>query len=172
MPDPLPAPNPAHPKPAAGLGALVASLRHAVGNRGVVRNFRSLFRANQPDGFDCPGCAWPEPKDPSRVGEYCENGVKAVTWETTAKRVGPDFFAEHAVGRLRGQTHHWLESQGRLTHLLRYDRPTDRYVPISWDVPITVTPAGVAPASRPAAGAERPPGPAGVPAAPPTRVSG
>lgn len=133
MPDPLPAPNPAHPQPAAGLGALVASLRHIVGNRGPVRNLRSLFRVNQPDGFDCPGCAWPEPKDPSKVGEYCENGVKAVTWETTAKRVGPDFFAEHSVGQLRGQTHHWLENQGRLTHPLRYDRPTDRYVPITWD---------------------------------------
>jgi anaerobic selenocysteine-containing dehydrogenase len=67
------------------------------------------------------------------LGEYCENGVKAVTFETTAKRVGPDFFARHPVGWLRGQTHHWLENQGRLTHPMRYDRATDRYVPISWE---------------------------------------
>ena len=132
-PDAPPTPPPAHPAPAAGLGALAASLAHAVKNGGVVRNLRSLVRVNQPDGFDCPGCAWPEPAQPSRLGEYCENGVKAVTFETTAKRVGPDFFAEHPVGWLRGQTHHWLENQGRLTHPLRYDRAADRYRPVTWD---------------------------------------
>jgi molybdopterin-dependent oxidoreductase alpha subunit len=132
MSDPSPLPKPPHPEPAAGLGALVASLKHVVRNRGIVRNLRSLFRVNQPDGFDCPGCAWPEPKDPSRVGEYCENGVKAVTFETTAKRVTPDFFARHAVGWLRGQTHHWFENQGRLTHPMRYNRATDHYEPVSW----------------------------------------
>ncbi len=136
MSDPAPepaAPPPAHPGAAAGFGALRASLVHVVKNRGVARNVRSLFRVNQHDGFDCPGCAWPEPARPSRLGEYCENGVKAVTFETTAKRVGPEFFAEHPVGRLRGQTHHWLENQGRLTHPMRYDRATDRYVPATWD---------------------------------------
>ncbi len=133
MSDPTPAPKPPHPTPAAGLGALVSSFKHVVQNRGVVRNLRSLFRVNQPDGFDCPGCAWPEPNDPSRVGEYCENGVKAVTFETTAKRVTPDFFARHTVGWLRGQTHHWLENQGRLTHPMRYIRAADRYEPVSWE---------------------------------------
>ena len=127
------APPPPHPEPAAGLGALKATVVHVVQNRGVLRNVRSLFRVNQHDGFDCPGCAWPEPAHPSRLGEYCENGVKAVTFETTAKRVGPDFFARHPVGRLRGQTGHWLEGQGRLTHPMRYDRAADRYVPVSWE---------------------------------------
>ena len=126
-------PVPAYSHPAAGWGALRATVVHVLKNRGVVRNVLSLFRVNQPDGFDCPGCAWPEPKDPSRVAEYCENGVKAVTFETTAKRVTPEFFAEHTVGFLRGQTHHWLENQGRLTHPMRYDRTADKYVPISWD---------------------------------------
>ena len=130
--DPV-APPPPHPEPAAGLGALKATAVHVVQNRGVLRNVRSLFRVNQHDGFDCPGCAWPEPAHPSRLGEYCENGVKAVTFETTAKRVGPDFFARHPVGWLRGQTGHWLEGQGRLTHPMRYDRATDRYLPVAWD---------------------------------------
>ena len=124
--------EPPYRKPAAGLGALTASLAHVVKNRGILRNLKSLFRVNQPDGFDCPGCAWPEPKESSRIGEYCENGVKAVTFETTSKRVGPDFFAQHPVGWLRRQTHHWLENQGRLTHPMRYDRATDRYVPVAW----------------------------------------
>ncbi|HYH63204.1 MAG TPA: FdhF/YdeP family oxidoreductase [Urbifossiella sp.] len=132
MSDPSPPPPPAYPEPAAGLGALLSSFRHVIQNRGVVRNLRSLFRVNQPDGFDCPGCAWPEPKDTSRLGEYCENGVKAVTFETTAKRVTPDFFARHSVGWLRGQTHHWLENQGRLTHPMRYNRATDHYEPVCW----------------------------------------
>ncbi|QDU20627.1 FdhF/YdeP family oxidoreductase [Urbifossiella limnaea] len=132
MSDPSQPNPPPYPSPAAGLGALVSSLKHVVQNRGVVRNLRSLLRVNQPDGFDCPGCAWPEPKDPSRVGEYCENGVKAVTFETTAKRVTPEFFARHTVGWLRGQTHHWLENQGRLTHPMRYNPATDHYEPVTW----------------------------------------
>ena len=127
-----PAPKPPHPGPAAGFGALLSSFKHVVQNRGILRNIKSLFQVNQPDGFDCPGCAWPEPTDTSRVGEYCENGVKAVTFETTAKRVTPDFFARHTVGWLRGQTHHWLENQGRLTHPMRYNRAADRYEPIAW----------------------------------------
>jgi len=128
-----PSPKPTHTKAAAGWGALKASFAHIWKNRGVVRNMRSLFSVNQPDGFDCPGCAWPEPKDASRIGEYCENGVKAVTFETTAKRVPPEFFAEHSVGWLRGQTHYWLENQGRLTHPMRYNSGTDKYEAITWE---------------------------------------
>src|ERR1700681_3940480 len=94
----------AYTSAAAGWGALGSSMVHIVKNRGVIRNALSLLHVNQPDGFDCPGCAWPEPKDPSRFAEYCENGVKAVTFETTARRVRPAFFAEHPVGWLRQQT--------------------------------------------------------------------
>jgi molybdopterin-dependent oxidoreductase alpha subunit len=133
MPDPTPAPDAPYQHPAAGWGAMLSTARQIVRNRGVVRNTLSLFRLNQPDGFDCPGCAWPEPKDPSAFAEYCENGVKAVTFETTAKRVTPAFFAENPVGRLREKDHQWLENQGRLTHPMRYNRSTDRYEPVSWD---------------------------------------
>ena len=126
-------PEPPYPEPAAGCGALRASIVHIIGNRGVIRNSLSLLHVNQPDGFDCPGCAWPEPNHPSRFAEYCENGVKAVTFETTAKRVTADFFAEHSVEWLRKQTGHWLENQGRLTEPMRFNRATDRYEPCSWD---------------------------------------
>jgi molybdopterin-dependent oxidoreductase alpha subunit len=122
-----------YPHPAAGWGALRSTVHHILRNRGVMRNTLSLFRVNQPDGFDCPSCAWPEPRDPSRFAEYCENGVKAVTFETTAKRVTPEFFAKHPVGILRGKDHQWLENQGRLTHPMRYNRATDRYEPVTWD---------------------------------------
>ena len=131
MPDPTPAAPYQHP--AAGWGAMLSTARQIVRNRGVVRNTLSLFKLNQTDGFDCPGCAWPEPKDPSRFAEYCENGVKAVTFETTAKRVTPAFFAENPVGRLREKDHQWLENQGRLTHPMRYNRATDKYEPVTWD---------------------------------------
>ncbi len=132
-------PSPANPieaayhHAAAGWGALGSSLLHVIQNRGAFRNALSLLRVNQPDGFDCPGCAWPEPKHPSRVAEYCENGVKAVTFETTSKRVTADFFDVYTVGYLRGQTGHWLENQGRLTEPMRYNRANDRYEPVSWD---------------------------------------
>lgn len=92
---------------------------------------RSLLQVNQPDGFDCPGCARPDPKDPSAF-EFCENGAKAVAWEATGDRVGLDFFAKHTVTSLRGRSDYWLESQGRLTHPMAYDRATDRYRPVTW----------------------------------------
>ncbi len=87
---------------------------------------------NQPDGFDCPGCAWPDPKHTSSF-EFCENGAKAVTWEATVKRVDPAFFAQHTVTELYGWHDHDLENAGRLTEPLRYDAETDHFVPIGWD---------------------------------------
>ena len=64
--------------------------------------------------------------------EYCENGVKAVAWEITAHRCTPEFFAEHTVAELRRWDHYHLEQPGRLSHPLRYDAATDKYVPVSW----------------------------------------
>ena len=118
--------------PAGGWGALASSLKHVQAQRHALTTVNALLRVNQPDGFDCPGCAWPEPKSTSAF-EFCENGVKAVAWESTAKRVTPEFFAQHPVSFLQKQTDHWLESQGRLTHPMRYDRASDRYLPIAWD---------------------------------------
>jgi anaerobic selenocysteine-containing dehydrogenase len=87
---------------------------------------------NQPHGFDCPGCAWPDPKHTSSF-EFCENGAKAVTWEATAKRTTPEFFAAHTVRELWNWPDFDLENEGRLTHPMAYDRATDRYLPISCD---------------------------------------
>ena len=114
-----------------GWGALKSSTKFIIQSKSVGKSLKALLRVNQPEGFDCPGCAWPEPGK-SHVLEFCENGVKAVTWETTGKRVTPEFFAQHPVASLRTQTDHWLESQGRLTQPMRYDRAKYRYVPIEW----------------------------------------
>ena len=92
----------------------------------------TLLRTNQPDGFDYPGCAWPD-KEHRSTFQFCENGAKAVTWEATTKRVTPEFFAENTVTSLLGWTDYELENQGRLTHPLVYDRDTDTFRPVEWD---------------------------------------
>jgi molybdopterin-dependent oxidoreductase alpha subunit len=117
--------------PAAGWGALkyvAINLIKELVNGG---NYRMLFRQNQPDGFDCPGCAWPDRQHASTF-EFCENGVKAVAAEATTKRVTPAFFAAHTVEDLMKQTDYELEQHGRLTDPMVYDAQTDRYQPIAW----------------------------------------
>ena len=118
--------------PAGGLGALVSTGKRMLRDGAPWTAARSMLRVNQPDGFDCPGCAWPEPDRASRL-EFCENGAKAVAFEATGKRADPDFFRAHSVSDLREESDHWLEGQGRLTHPMRYDRESDHYVPVSWE---------------------------------------
>ena len=117
--------------PAGGWDALQAVAR-ALRAQSVTEGTSALLRNNQPDGFDCPGCAWPDPKHTSSF-EFCENGAKAVAWEATRKRTNPEFFAAHTVSELWTWTDHALENQGRLTHPVMYDRASDRFVPLEWD---------------------------------------
>lgn len=91
-----------------------------------------LMKQNKPDGFMCVSCAWAKPAKPLAF-EYCENGAKATAWEQTSKRAGPDLFAKHTVSDLLTWSDYALEEQGRLTHPLRYDEQSDRYLPVSWD---------------------------------------
>ncbi len=119
-------------KTAAGWGALIHSGKAILQEKGGPDTARALLRVNQPDGFDCPGCAWPEPTQTSKT-EFCENGVKAVAAETTSKQVTPKFFSKHSVSSLLEQTDHWLESQGRLTHPMQYDPVIDHYKPVAWE---------------------------------------
>ncbi len=94
----------------------------------------SLGRMNKPKGVMCVSCAWPKPAHHS-VFEFCENGAKATLWELTKDRCTPAFWddAAHSVTALRDWKDHDLEKTGRLTHPLRYDAASDRYVPVSWD---------------------------------------
>lgn len=116
---------------AGGWGSLEATTRFVLDSKQALKNIRNLLRVNKSKGFDCPGCAWGD--DNSSTFSFCENGAKAVSWEATRKSVDLDFFAKHSVTRLRQQSDYFLEYQGRLTHPMRYDRASDRYVPISWD---------------------------------------
>ena len=93
---------------------------------------RELMRQNKPDGFACVSCAWGKPAKPHPF-EFCENGAKATLWELTTRRCTPDFFAEHTVTELQGWKDYDLEQTGRLTHPMRYDPASDKYVPCAWD---------------------------------------
>ncbi len=117
--------------PAAGWGALKYVAINLIKEKVAGGNYRTLFKQNQPDGFDCPGCAWPDRKHSSTF-EFCENGVKAVAAESTTKRVTPAFFEAHTVEALMKQTDYELEQHGRLTDPMVYDALTDKYRPISW----------------------------------------
>ncbi|GLS23524.1 oxidoreductase [Labrys miyagiensis] len=116
---------------AGGWGALKSCGRHLMASGSPLVSARAMLKANQPDGFDCPGCAWGDPEHGSSF-EFCENGVKAVAWESTDKRTTPVFFQKHRLGELRLWSDYELEGQGRLTHPMRYDASTDRYEAISW----------------------------------------
>ncbi len=104
----------------------------ALAVRDQMADARTLLSVNQPDGFDCPGCAWPDPRNGSSF-EFCEKGAKAVTREATAKRVDADFFARHSANELWTSSDHDLEGAGRLTGPLRYNPATDHYEVIGYD---------------------------------------
>ncbi|MEU0695005.1 FdhF/YdeP family oxidoreductase [Streptomyces niveus] len=128
---------------AAGLPAVAHSLRVAQQQMGVTRAARTLLKVNQKDGFDCPGCAWPE-GDHRHTAEFCENGAKAVAEEATLRRVTPDFFAAHPVADLATRSGYWLGQQGRITQPMLLERGAgdgdaaggdtgERYEPVSWE---------------------------------------
>jgi anaerobic selenocysteine-containing dehydrogenase len=107
-------------QPAAGWGALLSVARN-LNQQGIIKKGAiTLLNINQPTGFDCPGCAWPENKH-KHTFNFCENGAKAIAFEATSKRVSREFFAEHSVSWLLQQSDYFLEQQGRLTDPLRYD---------------------------------------------------
>jgi molybdopterin-dependent oxidoreductase alpha subunit len=118
--------------PAGGIGALDAVERHLARQKVLVSGNRTLLSMNKPEGFDCPGCGWPDPKHTSSF-EYCENGAKAVAWEATKKRVTAELFARHTVSELLHWSDFALENEGRLTEPMIYEPAQDRYVPIGWD---------------------------------------
>jgi len=118
--------------PAGGWGALRSTARAVREQMDFVEGSKLLLRTNKPDGFDCPGCAWPD-KEHTSTFQFCENGAKAVTWEATKKRATPDLFAAHTVTELAGWSDHALEDTGRLTQPMAYDPASDTYRPIAWD---------------------------------------
>ncbi|MGN6597310.1 FdhF/YdeP family oxidoreductase [Sphingopyxis terrae] len=119
-------------QPAGGWGAAAATAKVLLEQSVVTKGSRALLSMNQPGGFKCPSCAFPDASCTKKL-EFCENGAKALAHEATKFRVTRDFFAAYSVTELMAQSDYWLEMQGRLTEPMRYDAATDHYVPVSWD---------------------------------------
>ena len=117
---------------AAGLPAVLQTVRFTMKEMGAVRGVGQLLRLNQKKGFDCQSCAWPSPDDERHFAEFCENGVKAVSDEATTKRITREFFAAHSVADLAAQSDHWLNHQGRLTEPMVLREGATHYEPITW----------------------------------------
>ena len=100
--------SPPHVSPqshmAGGPRAVLSTLGTSLREMGPFTGTQTLVAVNQQRGFDCPGCAWPDPEDHRSITEFCENGAKAVAEEATLKRVTPEFFKNHSVDALAEQT--------------------------------------------------------------------
>ncbi len=120
-------------KSAGGVPAIIATVKSAWSEMGAARGLRTLLKLNQHGGFDCPGCAWPEPDDERSHAEFCENGAKHVADEATTKRVTPEFFKEWSLADLSDKSDYWLGKQGRITHPMGLRAGATHYEVLSWD---------------------------------------
>ena len=119
---------------AAGMPAVVQTMRFTMREMGALRGLNQLLHLNQKKGFDCQSCAWPSPDEDRHMAEFCENGVKAVADEATTKRITREFFAQHSVAELAAQSDHWLNLQGRLIEPMVLRADATHYEPISWEL--------------------------------------
>jgi len=117
---------------AAGVPGVAHAIEYSLAQAGARRTALTLLNINQVKGFDCPGCAWPEP-DHRHKNEYCENGAKHISDEATTRRVTRAFFAEHPVAELDAKSDYWLNQQGRLTEPMVKRPGATHYEPIGWD---------------------------------------
>jgi molybdopterin-dependent oxidoreductase alpha subunit len=118
---------------AVGFPAITSSIQHIADEMGLAKGFKLLSKMNQQHGFDCPGCAWPDPEKPSVLGEYCENGAKAIAEEATDKRITADFLSKHSVEELSEQSDFYIGKLGRLTTPMFLPKDSSYYQPISWE---------------------------------------
>ncbi|MBL6883377.1 MAG: FdhF/YdeP family oxidoreductase [Candidatus Thalassarchaeum sp.] len=118
---------------AAGIPAVISTAKYGLGNMGVIGSIKNLARVNDFNGFDCPGCAWPDPDKHRSFAEFCENGAKAVADEGTRNRADINFWSQWSVSDLSKKSDHWLNSQGRITQPMILMPESEYYVPISWN---------------------------------------
>ena len=120
------------PQKVAGLKAVTNSFKIGLHETGISKTLKTMRSVNRFDGFDCPGCAWPDPDNHRSGFEFCENGAKAFATEATNSRVTPQFFLENSVSSLSEQSDMWLDKQGRITQPMFLDTDEDHYIPIQW----------------------------------------
>jgi molybdopterin-dependent oxidoreductase alpha subunit len=118
---------------AAGLPAVLSTMKHGLGEMGVMRTLKTFLNVNQKGGFDCQSCAWADPDGERHLAEFCENGAKAIAEEATTKKVTPQFFREHSVAELSQKSDYWLGRQGRITEPMVLRKGATHYEPISWE---------------------------------------
>lgn len=119
---------------AAGFKGVTTALGHATKYMAPGQAFKTMFKLNQKGGIDCPGCAWPDPEDErSKMGEYCENGIKAISEEAQKKTIGQAFFAQHSVSEMRQWSDYEMGKKGRLAEPMVRREGSDHYEPISWE---------------------------------------
>lgn len=146
MSEPKEKPNPENPESlldikltapknyAAGIPAVISSAKHVFGEMDIARGVKALAKLNQKDGFDCPGCAWPDPDDErSTIAEYCENGAKAIAEEATTKALFADFFANNSISDLAKLTDYKIGKKGRIAQPMYLPKGGTHYKPIEWD---------------------------------------
>lgn len=118
----------------AGFGGLKAAISHAGKYMKLTDALKMSLKVNQKGGFDCPGCAWPDPDDErSSLGEYCENGLKAMAEEMQNKTIGREFFANHSVDELSELSDFEIGKSGRLAEPMYLAEGGTHYQPIPWD---------------------------------------
>ncbi len=118
---------------AAGIPAVVSSAAHIFNEMSVTRGLKALAKLNQKDGYDCPGCAWPDPDDErSGIAEYCENGAKAIAEEATSKKLSADFFAQNSVAELSCLDDYHIGKKGRVAQPMYLPKGAAHYVEITW----------------------------------------
>ena len=118
---------------AAGIPAVISTMKYGIRNMGVINSITKLSKVNDFHGFDCPGCAWPDPDSHRSFAEFCENGAKAVSDEATKSRADSDFWSKWSVSELSQKSDYWLNSQGRLTEPMILNPDSKHYQPISWN---------------------------------------
>ena len=118
---------------AAGAPAIISTIKHGISRSGISKSISSFSKVNKFGGFDCPGCAWPDPDDHRTIAEFCENGAKAVADEATKKKITAEFFAKYSVPDLSQKSDEWLNRQGRLTSPMLLDGNSNNYTTITWD---------------------------------------
>ena len=117
---------------AAGIPAVISSAKHSLKKMGIKNTIKTLRMVNQQDGFDCPGCAWPDPEHRSSF-EFCENGAKAVADEAMQANVDERFFEKYSIKQLSQKSDYWLNSQGRIKQPMYLGPGQSNYTPISWE---------------------------------------
>ena len=118
---------------AAGIPAVISTMKYGIRNMGVINSISKLSKVNDFHGFDCPGCAWPDPDSHRSFAEFCENGAKAVSDEATKSRADRDFWSKWSVSEISEKSDFWLNSQGRLTEPMILNPDSNYYEPISWE---------------------------------------